>query len=312
VISAASAHLVTDILADNTDPAANPLWGPRFQLQADAGRRPATLKTGTTNDFKDLQAVGYLAPNPDPSVTDGAIVTGVWVGNSDFTAIEDVFAADGPTFIWHDYMAEVAALNALPVHDFQRPEGITDVTVDAISGMLPGEFTTSTIDEVVRSDHQPSGEDTTHRELRIEAVTGKVWQEGCGDFETLAPSASPDPSVEPGGPQPREEVFLDLAGWEEEHPTWEAANLEWIEAWSEREDELNANVRRPFPGPIDAPLAPTVECTPGEIPTSSPTPSPSPSPTPTPIPTPSPSPTPTPTPLPSISIVPEPTPTPET
>ena len=58
VLSAASAYLVTDILADNTDPATNPLWGPRFQLDTDGGRRPATLKTGTTNDFKDLQAVG--------------------------------------------------------------------------------------------------------------------------------------------------------------------------------------------------------------------------------------------------------------
>ena len=43
VLTPASAYLVTDILADNTDPAANSLWGPRFQLQADeAGgvRRP--------------------------------------------------------------------------------------------------------------------------------------------------------------------------------------------------------------------------------------------------------------------------------
>ena len=37
VLSAQSAYLVTDILADNTDPAANPLWGPRFQLPAADG-----------------------------------------------------------------------------------------------------------------------------------------------------------------------------------------------------------------------------------------------------------------------------------
>ena len=47
-------------------------------------------------------------------------MTGVWVGNSDFSAIDSVFAADGPTFIWHDYMAEVTALNALP-HSRLRP-----------------------------------------------------------------------------------------------------------------------------------------------------------------------------------------------
>ena len=45
-ISPEAAYLTTDILADNTDPGQNPLWGPRFQLLTDAGRRPATLKTG--------------------------------------------------------------------------------------------------------------------------------------------------------------------------------------------------------------------------------------------------------------------------
>ena len=34
-ISPQSAYLVTDILADNTDPAANSIWGSRFQLPGD-------------------------------------------------------------------------------------------------------------------------------------------------------------------------------------------------------------------------------------------------------------------------------------
>ncbi|HET7520150.1 MAG TPA: transglycosylase domain-containing protein, partial [Candidatus Limnocylindria bacterium] len=54
VLSEQAAYLVTDILADNTDPAQNSIWGQRFQLQTSEGRRPATLKTGTTNDFRDL------------------------------------------------------------------------------------------------------------------------------------------------------------------------------------------------------------------------------------------------------------------
>jgi membrane peptidoglycan carboxypeptidase len=314
VISPASAYLVTDILADNTDPATNPLWGPRFQLQTpDGGRRPATLKTGTTNDFRDLQAMGYLAGDPDPSVTDGAIVTGVWVGNSDFSPIQDVFAADGPTFIWHDYMAEVAERNELPVHDFTRPEGVAEATVDAISGMLPGEYTETTVTEIFRADRQPTQPDTVHRQLRIEEETGKIWQEGCGDFEAVAPSEEPDPSAEPAPPEPLEEVYIDLAGWEEERPTWEEANLAWIREWTGREDELNSSVRVPFPGPLDAPLAPTEDCTPGEVPTSTPTPSPTPTPTPTPTPSPTPSPVPTPVPTPTPLIPtppPSPTPTP--
>ena len=141
ILSEQAAYLVTDILADNTDPAENAIWGSRFQLQTDEGRRPATLKTGTTNDFRDLQAFGFLAPDADATVADGALVTGVWVGNSDFSPIADVFAADGPTFIWHDYMAEVTALNALPIRDFVRPDGLEERTIDRITGQAPGEHT---------------------------------------------------------------------------------------------------------------------------------------------------------------------------
>ena len=126
----------------------------------------------------------------------------------------DVFAADGPTFIWHDYMAEVAALNELPVYDFRAPRSVTEVEVDAMSGMLPGEFTETTVTELVRVDRAPTQQDTTHRELAIEAETGKIWQEGCGDFEPAEPSDEPDRRAEPLPPEAELRVYLDLAGWE--------------------------------------------------------------------------------------------------
>ena len=260
VLSAASAYLVTDILADNTDPATNPLWGPRFQLAtADGGRRPATLKTGTTNDFKDLQAVGYLAAEPRSirSTRPGAIVTGVWVGNCDFSAIQDVFAADGPTFIWHDYMAEVAALNELPVRDFARPEGVVEVEVDAISGMLPGELTETTVTEVFRSDNAPTTPDT--RPPRA-PDRGRDRQDLAGGLRRLRDRpavGTPGPSEEPDAARGARGALCSTSlGWEEERPTWEAANRAWIADWSGREDELNGAVRVPYPGPLDAPLAP--------------------------------------------------------
>jgi membrane peptidoglycan carboxypeptidase len=296
VISEQAAYLVTDILADNTDPAQNSIWGQRFQLQTDEGRRPATLKTGTTNDFRDLQAFGFLAPDPDPTVSEGALVTGVWVGNSDFSRIADVFAADGPTFIWHDYMAEVTEAAELPVRDFQRPDGIVELEIDAISGMLPGEFTRNTVTEVFAESNRPDDEDTVHRRLQIEEETGKIWREGCGDF------------VEAESPRGR--LFLDLGGYERDHETWDAANDDWIRQWRGRERQLH---RSPAP-PLDATLAPTERCTPGEVPTSTPSPSPTPTPSPTPeptvvptllptatpqLPTPPPTPTPDPTPTPA-------------
>jgi hypothetical protein len=190
------------------------------------------------------------------------------------------------------------------------PEGISEITVDAISGLLPGEHTLTEVTELVRTDRQPSREDTTHREVRIETETGRIWQEGCGDYDTVSPAPTADDDDEAPRPEPVEEVMLDLVGWEEEHPTWEEANVEWIEAWRGREAELNQGMRVPFPGPIDAPLAPTEECVPGEIPTSSPSPTPSPSPSPTPTPSPTPSPTPATTPEPTVVPTPSPSPTP--
>jgi membrane peptidoglycan carboxypeptidase len=298
VLGEDAAYLVTNILADNTNPATNVIWGKRFQLLTDAGRRPATLKTGTTNDFRDLQAFGYLAPDPDPTVDAGAIVTGVWVGNSDFSAIKDVFAADGPTFIWHDYMAEVTAANQLPLRDFPRPADIVEVQVDALTGMLPGEFTTQTVKEVFAAAHQPTQQDTLHRKLVVEAVTGKIWQAGCGDpaLAVPDPAATPQPGATPGPPVPDEKVYLDLVGYEAGHPTWEQANLAWIDRYRGKEASLK---RSPAPS-LDAPLAPTQTCTPGEVPTSTPSPSPSPTPLPTPtaLPTDTPIPSPTPSPIP--------------
>jgi membrane peptidoglycan carboxypeptidase len=303
-ISPQAAYLATDILADNTDPAQNPLWGPRFQLQTDQGRRPATLKTGTTTDFRDLQAFGFLAADADPEIDDGAIMTGVWVGNSDFSPIDSVFAADGPTFIWHDYMAEVTALNALPIRDFVRPDGIEERTVDRMTGLAPGEHTTSTMTELFMTGGPGLERDERHVELAIEAQSGLIWQEGCGDFipatpaPTTGPAPSGEPIPEPTPAPPLLRVFLDLAGWEQGNdPAWETSNLAWINAWRGREGQIP---RGPT-GALDSPLAPTEECTPGEHPTSTPTPeaTPTPEPTPTPAPTPTPEPTPTPTPAPT-------------
>ncbi len=58
---------MTDILASNTNPQQNEIWG-NFALQGPGGRRPATLKTGTSQDANDLVAFGYVAP-PDQMPT---------------------------------------------------------------------------------------------------------------------------------------------------------------------------------------------------------------------------------------------------
>ncbi len=80
VVSPQAAFIVSDILSSNTDPAQNPFWSKRAIYNGKT-RRPAALKTGTTDSTIDLTAVGFLAPPEDPNAP--ALVVGAWMGNSD-------------------------------------------------------------------------------------------------------------------------------------------------------------------------------------------------------------------------------------
>ena len=80
VISAQHAYLITHILADNE--ARTPAFGPDSPLRLS---RPAAVKTGTTDDWKDSWTIGYT---PD-------LVAGVWVGNSDNTPMDHVAGSTG-------------------------------------------------------------------------------------------------------------------------------------------------------------------------------------------------------------------------
>lgn len=56
-------------------------------------------KTGTTNDYRDAWFMGYV---PD-------LVTGVWVGNDDFSPMDKVTGGTIPADIWRDFMAHQLA-----------------------------------------------------------------------------------------------------------------------------------------------------------------------------------------------------------
>jgi membrane peptidoglycan carboxypeptidase len=138
----AEAYLTHWILEGNTNPQTNVLWGSRAELFDQNGqRRHAGFKTGTTNDFKDVSGFGYVP---------GSLVTGVWMGNSNSEPMSNalgqgLFSADGPLYLWHDFMQE--ALNRrwdwndrkpVPQTDFTQPAGVTMQTVCKFSGMRPG------------------------------------------------------------------------------------------------------------------------------------------------------------------------------
>jgi membrane peptidoglycan carboxypeptidase len=221
VVSPQAAYVMTDILASNTKPNQNPIWG-AFELSGpDGSHRPATLKTGTNDDAKDLVAFGYIAPPDDAGRAAGhyALAVGAWSGNSDgspvLTPENPVLSTDVAAPMWRGFLREVTA--DWPVTDFARPQGIVEADVDAWSGGKPIEFTTQTVREVFIDGTVP-GPDTTKVGMQVV-------------LNPLAPPDSPNPYVlwqEGCAGVPETRGFLALEGVEPGHPDWQQANLDWI------------------------------------------------------------------------------------
>ena len=139
VISPEAAWIMTDILRGNTNPDVNPFWG-RFRIPG----REATLKTGTNNDARDLNAYGYIAAPTSEGREAGeyALAVGAWNGNSDnslaSTPEAPLFSIDVTTYVWQGFLREATdgwTERAFP----ERPEGVTVVEVDPWTGLLPPE-----------------------------------------------------------------------------------------------------------------------------------------------------------------------------
>lgn len=177
VWSAQAAWLMANILEGNTNPQDNSIWGPRFRLDNGPGGsyRPAGLKTGTTNEVKDVSAYGLLAKPKDDRQP--AIALGVWMGNSDQTAPNKtnalIFASDGPGELWHAWMREY--MKGKPVTDFERPKGLVQATIDSFSGGKPGPWTRQTVDEWFINGTQPGGQDAVDQ-------AGALYIQICGQW----------------------------------------------------------------------------------------------------------------------------------
>jgi membrane peptidoglycan carboxypeptidase len=87
--------------------------------------RPAAVKTGTTNDYRDNWTMGFT---PDYTV-------GVWVGNTDNRPMSrGVSGLTGAAPIWNDVMEFLH--RDKPIREFARPDGLKDVGVCSVDGLL--------------------------------------------------------------------------------------------------------------------------------------------------------------------------------
>ncbi len=103
-------YITTNILSDNT--ARQEVFGPT-SLKLASGR-PAAVKTGTTDEYRDAWTIGYT-----PS-----LVAGVWVGNNNNSPMDSVAGSLGAAPIWKEIIE--GALKGTSFEQFSKPSGVVD------------------------------------------------------------------------------------------------------------------------------------------------------------------------------------------
>jgi penicillin-binding protein 1A len=110
----------------------------------DSVGRQVAIKTGTTNDYRDVWTLGYT-PN---------LVVGAWAGNNDNHMMKDAISALIITPVWGAFMSQVA--KDFPPENFKAPpppltdvkpvlrgiwQGGTSYWVDTVSGKVATQYT---------------------------------------------------------------------------------------------------------------------------------------------------------------------------
>ena len=170
VVRPEHAFLISSILSDNN--ARTPAFGPNSPLNLPF---PAAAKTGTTSEFKDNWTVGYT---PD-------IAVGVWVGNPDNTSMVDTSGLTGAAPIWAEFMQlvfqELTGGNPTP---FNRPSGVVDRVICAVSGTEPSQWCSSSHrSEFFASDQLPlPASEDLWQPVQIDTWTGLLSSPECSQF----------------------------------------------------------------------------------------------------------------------------------
>ena len=169
VVRPEHAYLISSILSDTN--ARVPMFGtdPVINLSF-----PVAVKTGTTNDFRDNWTLGYT---PDLAV-------GVWVGNADYTPMNNTTGLTGAAPIWAQFMEfGISKLTGGNPSPFNIPSGIVEKRICAISGTEPSEWCPDTRKEVFAADQLPlPKENDLWQNLVIDTWTGLKATDACSDF----------------------------------------------------------------------------------------------------------------------------------
>ena len=171
VLRAEHAFLMSSILSDNEARAW--MFGRNSLLNLPF---PVAAKTGTTNDFRDNWTLGYT---PD-------LVTGVWIGNADYTPMVNTTGLTGAAPIWSSFMqfaVPYVSPNNIPT-PFTIPPGIVEYVICTTSGTEPSQGCRGgQRSEYFASDQPPlpKSQDLI-RNTPIDTWTGLIAGNACPDF----------------------------------------------------------------------------------------------------------------------------------
>lgn len=178
VIDRAVAFLISSILSDNT--ARSEVFGNALTIS-----RPAAVKTGTTEDWRDAVTIGYT-----PS-----LVVGVWVGNNDNTPMDSIAGSLGAAPIWRQIMEHM--LRGTRVEQFIPPSDVIRVQVCKENGLRAEAATSSAYTEFFLHGTVPTTSCTTGSPTPSvsQTPTPPPTQQVEENQETNEPTATPTPFV---------------------------------------------------------------------------------------------------------------------
>jgi penicillin-binding protein 1C len=207
IIRPEHAYLINSILSDNN--ARRPMFGANSALNLPF---QVAAKTGTTNDFRDNWTLGYT---PDVAV-------GVWIGNADWTPMQDTTGLSGAAPIWNEFIQlAIEHLTGGYPTAFTAPGGIIEKAICAISGAEPSEWCPSHRLEIFASDQPPlPKEQDLWQKVWIDSWTLKLASTECAEFT-------------------KEKLGLDVTDpWAQKWLTENSAGKEWAEEMGFPEDKI--------------------------------------------------------------------------
>ncbi|MDD6327949.1 MAG: transglycosylase domain-containing protein [Lachnospiraceae bacterium] len=129
-------------------------------------------KTGTTSSHYDLWFAGM-----SPYYT-----AAIWMG---FDSNVDMGGSNAHKYMWRDIMDQIAVMEGQdPAVDFEKPEGITGITLCKITGKLPGDDC-PTVSDICSVDFSPGGVCQGHEQVEICMDSYCVATNTCPNKQTF-------------------------------------------------------------------------------------------------------------------------------